>query len=368
MTRSLAFPAASGSPNASLRTSAWSRRLGRLRRWEFWPAWAVYAPLLPALAWYALRFRGSTVFTAANPGMPGGGLVGESKWDILRTLPRDSIVPSMLIPPGAPGARRRSLMESESVGPYPIILKPDVGERGVGLCLARSRDHALDYLARQPGAVIVQRYHEGPFEAGVFYARRPGAAQGHIFSITDKIFPRVTGDARTSLRDLILSHPRLCLQAPVFLERLGPLADRIPLAGESVPLAVAGNHCQGTMFLDGASLITPELTRAFDRIALATSGFFFGRFDVRYACTQAFRRGEDFQIVELNGVGSESTNIYDLPMPFWRAQRILRAQWRLAFEIGAANRRLGTPVTPPLALLRTALAHIRRSPGEPRAD
>jgi hypothetical protein len=25
-------------------------------------------------------------------------------------------------------------------------------------------------------------------------------------------------------------------------------------------------------------------------------------------------------------------------------------------------------VTPPLALLRTALAHIRRSPGEPRAD
>src|SRR5690348_17795168 len=41
------------------------------------------------------------------------------------------------------------------------------------------------------------------------------------------------------------------------------------------------SHCKGTMFRDGAHLITPRLERAIDEIAQSCDGFFFGRFDVR---------------------------------------------------------------------------------------
>lgn len=368
MTGAAAIPTAPAPAPAPWRTGL-VRRWGRLRRWEFWPAWAVYGPLLPALAWYALRHGGATVFTAANPGIPHGGLAGESKWEILRRLPADAVVPTALIPPGPAPERRAALLAAERVaGPYPMILKPDVGERGAGVRLVRGRPEALAALAAEPAALLAQKYHPGPFEAGIFYVRTPGARSGRIFSVTDKSFPVAVGDGVRTLRELIESHPRLRLQAPVFLARLGARAARVPHAGASVALGVAGNHCQGTMFLDGRGLITPELTLAFDRIAGAVPGFFFGRFDVRYADREELRAGRGFAAVELNGVGSESTNIYDPSTGFWRAQRVLREQWRLAYEIGAENIRRGARATPAKELLHAAISHLTREGSGSAAD
>ena len=51
--------------------------------------------------------------------------------------------------------------------------------------------------------------------------------------------------------------------------------------------------------------------------------------------------GRNLRILELNGVLSESTHIYDPRYGVFRAWRTLFAQWRLAFEIAAANRRRG---------------------------
>ena len=70
-------------------------------------------------------------------------------------------------------------------------------------------------------------------------------------------------------------------------------------------------------------------------------GFCFGRFDVRYADEGEFKAGRGFSVVEANGLLSESTDIYDPTNGYWSAQRTLRRQWRLAFEIGAAQRRRG---------------------------
>ena len=61
-------------------------RWRRLTRWEFWPAWAFYPPVIGYVAWLALKHRGLTLFTAANPGIVAGGFVGESKIGILDRL------------------------------------------------------------------------------------------------------------------------------------------------------------------------------------------------------------------------------------------------------------------------------------------
>ena len=80
--------------------------------------------------------------------------------------------------------------------------------------------------------------------------------------------------------------------------------------GEDLKLVETGNHAQGCIFRDGAHLWTLELEEAIDR-HLAIPGFYIGRYDIRYANEEELRRGENFQIVELNGAASEATNIYD---------------------------------------------------------
>jgi membrane protein DedA with SNARE-associated domain len=342
--------------------------LARLIRWEYWPAWVLYLLLVPWIALLALRHRGFGTVASANPGIPGGGFVGESKSAILEGLASDAVLPFVLLGPGDPGARLRQLTGSMKTRgwDWPLVLKPDAGQRGTAVRVIRDAAQAAAYLARHPAAVMAQVYHPGPFEAGIFYCRMPGETRGRIFSITDKVFPIIHGDGRRNLEDLIDDHPRHRLQASVFLRRLGEGARRVPAAGEAVRLAESGNHCQGTMFRDGGRLLTPELEASVDAIARSHPGFFFGRFDVRYACEEELKAGRGFGIVELNGVTSESTNIYDPSWSVWRAWRTLARQWDVLFRIGAANRRAGHQATRGSELLRAAWNHRRHpSLGQP---
>jgi membrane protein DedA with SNARE-associated domain len=318
-------------------------QLSKLWRWEFWPAWVFYLPLVPWYLVLSARYRGLTVWTAANPAIPAGGVVGESKADILAKLPREWIVPTLLVPAGEHGARARFVREElEARGwAFPLIAKPDAGQRGTGVAKVHDAVELEKYLLAHAHPVLVQPYHAGPFEAGVFYYRLPGAVHGHIFSVTDKVFPVVTGDGTSALAELIWAHPRYRMQAHLFLARHSADVNRVPATGERFALTVVGNHSQGTLFRNGAHLVTPELGAAFDAIAKHFDGFFIGRFDVRYSDETEFRAGRGFAIVELNGATSESTNLYDPTWSIWRAYRVLFRQWALLFRIGHENRRRG---------------------------
>lgn len=343
------------------RVRQWAR-ISRLWRWEFWPAWFFYIPLAPWIVYLAIRHRGLTVPTAANPGIqPHGGIVGESKFEILLKLPAEWIVPTALIPSGPPAERARELarLMTERGWSFPIILKPDAGQRGAGVRRIRDAESAACYLREHSHALVAQVYHAGPFEAGVFYVRMPGDARGRIFSITDKQFPVLVGDGVSTVESLIWRHPRLRMQAGTFLGRMNGQSRSIPGAGEALSLTIAGNHCQGTMFRDGSHLITPALDRAIDAIARRFDGFFFGRFDVRYNDPREFAEGRGFSIIELNGVTSESTNLYDPAWSLVRAYRVLFQQWSILFEIGARNRRLGHPTSRLRSILRDVRAHYR---------
>ena len=56
---------------------------------------------------------------------------------------------------------------------------------------------------------------------------------------------------------------------------------------------------------------------------------------------QDFMAGRNLKIVELNGVTSEATHIYDPKLSLFDAYRVLFEQWRIAFEIGDLNRARG---------------------------
>jgi membrane protein DedA with SNARE-associated domain len=335
----------------------WLAPLRRWTKWEFWPAWLFYTPVALMYAWLGVRHRSFTLPTVANPGIPRGGLVGESKFDTLRVLQNacpQTVAQTWLLAAGTPDGRFAELhviVESNAVS-LPFILKPDVGQRGAGVKLIRSMDAARDYLAVVSAPVLLQRYAAGPREAGVFYYRLPDEPTGQIFAITEKIFPVVTGDGERTVGELILADSRAAIVAHTYLRRFARVRDSVPAPGETFKLVETGNHAQGCIFQDGTHLATPMLLSALDRISRSVPGFFIGRYDIRYKSDDDLRDGRGFTIVELNGAGAEATSIYDARNSLLSAYRTLFRQWSLVFRIASLNRNLGAEPASLPALLR----------------
>ena len=186
-------------------------RLSRLWRWEFWPVWVFYIPLVPWIAWLSIKYGGATVCTAANPGIPEGGVVGESKYEIMSNLSPEMTISTHLVNGRIrrPGRPKSFGLWRKKGWTFPIVLKPNASQRGAGFRVARNREAAVNYFQEVQGPVLAQPFHPGPFEAGVFYYRYPGEDKGRIFSITDKRFSFLTGDGQSTVRQLIWAHPRL---------------------------------------------------------------------------------------------------------------------------------------------------------------
>ena len=318
----------------------WSRRalLHSWRKWtsfEFWPPWLFYAPIVPIYIFRSLVGRSFTLPFYANPQILNSGLMGESKWDFLQHL--DSIdtttMRSKLLSETLTKEERLKVIQENGFN-IPFILKPDVGQRGYGVRIIKSQDELREYLTfTEKMALVLQDLSRMPQEAGIFYYRKPSEDQGHILSITDKKFPFVVGDGQTSLGNLILQDKRARIMAPTYFARFEDLNKVYPL-GEKILLSECGNHCQGAIFENGQKLITEKLALKIDQIAKTIPDFYFGRFDIRYKNHDSLMQGLDFEIIEINGAGSEATHIWDKNTTLLEAYKVLWIQWKLLFEIG----------------------------------
>lgn len=129
--------------------------------------------------------------------------------------------------------------------------------------------------------------------------------------------------------------------ARTYFDAVGDRLWDVPAAGQSIQLIEVGTHCRGSIFLDGMNLKTEAMEKAIDRLALGFDGFYFGRFDIRTPSAEDFQAGKNFKIVELNGVTSEATSIYDPRYGLLDGYKTLFEQWRIAFVIGYQNQALG---------------------------
>lgn len=326
--------------------------IGKWRRkvhWEFWPMWAFYPPIVLYVLWHGIKHRSITLFTNANPAIYLGGLLGESKSEILGGLAQsaDYVAAYVVVEPAANVDQRLAkilgFMSARSIG-YPIMLKPDVGERGKEVVKARTEQEIRTYLTDHTQKIIAQAYAPG-VEYGVFYYRYPDEDAGHIFSITDKQFPKLVGNGVHNLQRLILDDDRAVCMAEHYFKANRARLFETPEKGEVIQLIDIGTHSRGSIFLDGIEILTPALATKIDQISKTFDGFYFGRFDIRTPSVEDFKEGKNFKIVELNGVSSEATHIYDPKHSLFDAHRILREQWRIAFKIGDALRAQGLQPT-----------------------
>ena len=166
---------------------------------------------------------------------------------------------------------------------------------------------------------MLQRFVPHAAEAAVLYARLPGEPSGPHSVAHLPLFPArrrqrpadacASSSAATRARNG--NPPCISASTQAIAASTRDDLDRVPARGEVVRIALIGNQRAGALYRDGRRHITAALETRFDAIARSMTEFHYGRFDLRFASLDAFMRGEDFAIVEINGIGGEAIDCWD---------------------------------------------------------
>jgi hypothetical protein len=309
--------------------------------WEYWPFGIIQLPIFFLWIWYALKQRSLFYFSASNPGILTGGMMGESKYEVLQLVPDEVKPKTQLVKLPTTSNKVVQLLQEKKLT-FPVIFKPDMGERGWMVRRINSEQDIEQYLSEIKIDFLVQELVDFPLEFGVYYVRFPTEKSGFVTSITMKEFLAIEGNGKDTFEKLIFKKDRARLQwdslKMVYQDRLSEVLPN----GEKVELVSIGNHCLGTTFLNGNHLITPKLSNAFDQISKRVKGFYFGRYDLRCASLQDLEEG-NVMIVELNGCGAEPAHIYHPGASLWRGVRDLIIHWKNLYRVSKENHQLGVP-------------------------
>lgn len=321
--------------------------LTKLLNWEYWPFELLYFPVSVYWVWCSIRAGSPFYFIAANPGIKNGGMLHDPKYPILQSFEKDKIPVTGLIEFGLSFDSMIKNMKQLALS-FPVIVKPDIGERGLKVALLENEDQLKTYHEHAKFDYLIQEYITLPLEVGVFYIRYPNQKHGQITSVVVKEMLQVTGDGSSTLAELIHDYPRARLQWDSLKERFATSLSSIPDKGKVLELESIGNHNRGTTFLDGTDLIDEDLRKVVEGLALQVPGFYYGRFDLKCESMKAFKAGETIKILELNGAKSEPAHIYQPGFPLFKAYKSIFRHWTILFKISAMNHKKGVSYMKPL--------------------
>jgi len=314
-----------------------AKRAGiRFAHWEYWPSYLIYSPIYFYWLWLSIKARSFFFFSAANPSIHHSGFAQERKSDIYNLIPQQYYPRTLLCQPNTDGNRLYDLMASKNIS-FPVIAKPDIGERGVQVKLLHSLSDLKVYSIKSKVAFLIQEFIDYEHEAGIFYYRIPGENKGHISGIVGKEFLTVTGDGVTSIEGLLKIKKRSFLQLPALRFTYGSFLDTVLEAGKEHVLVPYGNHSRGAKFIDESWRITDALSEAVDLICRQIPGFYYGRLDIKFRSWDTLLTGKELSIIELNGAGSEPTHIYDPSHSLLFAWKEVCRHWKLLFLISRMN-------------------------------
>ena len=310
----------------------------KVRNWEYWPFSLLYFPVFFYFGWLAIRARSVFFFTASNPSIDFGGMFGEKKSDIFSIIPTKYFPKTKLVPCRD---KKKALEEGRGIG-FPLIAKPDVGERGIWVKKINHEKDLSNYVDECPVDFLLQELVSFPVELGVFYVKKHGEC-GRVTSVVRKEFLHVIGDGKSSILELLESNPRATLTADFSSEFLKSEGEKIPLKGEVRMVEPIGNHCRGTKFINDQEEIDEKLTAAISKIADQIPDFYFGRFDLKCQSIEDLRELRNFSILELNGAGAEPGHIYQPGYSLLKAYKAIFWHLKVLADISIINNRRGIP-------------------------
>ena len=266
-------------------------------------------------------------------------MFGEKKSDIFDIIPQEFLPLTYLIDKGDLESAKE---KGKGLG-FPLIVKPNIGERGAWVRKIDKLGELEAYCKECPVDFLIQELVDYPIELGVFYVRFPDNEKGHVTSIVRKNFLSVKGDGNHSIIELLSKNIRASLTADLESDHLKKVGNNVPAKGEEVLIEPIGNHCRGTQFLNDNSQIDVALSEAIDQLAKQIPELYFGRFDLRCQSYDDLKRLENFKILELNGAGSEPGHIYQPGYSLFRAYQDIFWHLKVLADISEQNKLNGVP-------------------------
>lgn len=312
----------------------------KMFNWEYWPIWMVYFPVSFYYLYLAFKARSLFFFSAANPSIETGGMFFESKWKIFELIPQAYYPQTIFIDAHDSFEKIKEKMENEKIG-FPIITKPDRGERGWGVQKINNLNELETYKGIAHIDFLIQSYIDYPLELSVFYYRNPSKKTGTITSVALKKLLSVKGDGVSTVEQLIVENNRAYLQLNKLKANHKIDLNKVLQKDEEIVLVPYGNHVLGAMFIDYNHIIEKKLIDTFDKISTSIDGFYFGRFDLRCNSLEDLKNGTNIAILELNGSGAEPAHIYDPQFSFLKAQKVLAEHYKMMFEAATVNHKNG---------------------------
>lgn len=306
-----------------------------MKPYEFWHPRVFEAPFYAYLAFQCL-LNGVSIKTLAkaNYALDHGEIGIGSKYQSQLAFDQRYFMPTTLIEDELSTAEKEAaiLKFIEEHG-YPVILKSDIGCVGKGICKISNRDDLVEKAPLLMGHYILQKFTTHPYECGVFYIRQNGVPK--ITGINKKHFPEVVGNGKDDIATLARQHERHTHHWASFLQYVD--TSRVPDDGEIVRLSFIGSHTLGCKFTDDMYLLTPELEQAIFELFDSQPGFNFGRVDVKAANEEALQAG-DFIVMEVNGVASLPTHMFDPKFSVWQAYKIFFEHGRYLVQIAREHK------------------------------
>ncbi len=315
-----------------------------------------------------MKAKNLIFFLATNPVIRYSGSGTESKYKTVLLIPEKYRPKTVFIKADEDFNYVKSSIKKAEIA-FPLIAKPDIGFRGFLVQKINDSDALKKYLQKNDIDILVQEYVDYTNECGILYARIPGEEKGRITSVTLKKFLTITGDGTSNLSDLILQDQR----ARVYYDYLKTIhkdhMDTIPKKGIEKVISVIGNHAKGTQFINGNHLIDDELVTTIDTFSKQIDGWFYGRLDIKYDTFEKVKKGENFKVLEINGIIAEPTHIYDPTSgaTYFDALKELKKHWSIMNDIAISNHKFNKvkypklmPYLKDIAWLRTYSKKLKR--------
>ena len=315
--------------------------LKKITNWEYWPSFMFYVPLLPYAFYLAIKTRSFGFFSAVNPGIEGSGNGLESKYKTIQMLP-SNFCPNTIYVEKDENIQDILPKITENNIRFPLIIKPDIGFRGLLVTKIKNESELSAYLKKYNSInLMIQEFVDYKNECGLFYHRIPGEKNGKITSITIKKYLRVSGDGHSTLSELIMNNERAKHYSEYISEINKDRLQMIPKLNEEIILNVIGNHSKGTQFINGHHLINSELVYFLDNLNAKIEGWNYGRIDLKYNNFDELLKGENLKVIEVNGIISEPTHIYDASAgSYFKALKSIKNHWKIIYVIGVKNKKL----------------------------
>ena len=310
---------------------------------EFWHPRLFELPFYFYLGLYCLIQRVSIPTLAkANAALDHGEIGIGSKFHTQQQFDQHLFLPTMLLAEDLAVSEKKSAIQSfAALHGYPLILKPDIGLVGKGLIKVIDEQTAHESAHKILGNYLLQKFTPFTFESGIFYTRKSG--QPKITGINQKHFPTVIGNGKDTLSQLAQQHYRYTHHWATFLQYFD-LA-RIPLLGEEICLSFIGSHTMGCKFTDDTHWLTSELEEKIFSVFENQPNFNFGRLDIKAESKEAMLRG-DFVIIEINGVSSLPTHMFDPDYSLVDAYKIFFEHGKYLVDIAKEHQHVAMDLLP----------------------